>query len=52
MGSRTPKVDAYIDKAADFATPILTHLREIDRAACPDVEEQGNSQNWKYERRG
>jgi uncharacterized protein YdeI (YjbR/CyaY-like superfamily) len=39
MGKRDPRVDAYIDKAADFAKPILRSIREIVHAACPDVEE-------------
>src|SRR3954471_7892188 len=39
MGTRDPRVDAYIAKSADFAKPILTHLREIVHAACPEVEE-------------
>jgi uncharacterized protein YdeI (YjbR/CyaY-like superfamily) len=39
MGSRDPRVDAYIAKQKDFAQPILTHLREVVHAACPDVEE-------------
>jgi hypothetical protein len=30
---------AYIAKMADFAKPILNHLREIVFATCPDVEE-------------
>jgi uncharacterized protein YdeI (YjbR/CyaY-like superfamily) len=34
-----PRVDAYIAKSADFAQPILTHLRAVVQAACPDVEE-------------
>ena len=34
-----PAVDAYIAKAAPFAQPILTHLREVIHAAVPDVEE-------------
>ncbi len=34
-----PKVDAYIDKAAPFARPVLEHLRELVHMACPDVEE-------------
>ena len=29
----------YIAKAADFAKPILTHLRKVVHAACPGVEE-------------
>src|SRR5688500_10593150 len=39
MGTRDPRIDAYIEKSADFAKPILTHLREIVHSACPDVEE-------------
>ena len=35
-----PRVDAYIeDKAADFAKPILRHLRAMVHEACPDCEE-------------
>lgn len=33
-------VDAYIEGAADFARPILRHLREVVHEACPDVEEE------------
>ena len=39
MGTTDDRVDAYIDRAADFARPILRHLRELLHAACPDVEE-------------
>jgi uncharacterized protein YdeI (YjbR/CyaY-like superfamily) len=39
MPSRDPRVDAYIAKSADFAKPILIHLRELAHAACPEVEE-------------
>ncbi len=38
-----PRVDAYIEKSADFAKPILLHLRELVHAACPEVEE-----TWKW----
>jgi uncharacterized protein YdeI (YjbR/CyaY-like superfamily) len=34
-----PRVDAYIANAADFAKPILKHLRKLVHQACPDVEE-------------
>jgi len=40
MGKRDPRVDAYISNAADFAKPILTHLRETVHAAVPDVVEE------------
>ena len=39
MGKRDPRVDAYIAKAADFAKPILLHLRGVVHEACPTVEE-------------
>ena len=39
MGTRDPKVDAYIRKAAPFAQPILAEFRAIVHEACPDVEE-------------
>jgi len=39
MGKKDPRVDAYIAKSADFAKPILTHIRAVVHAAVPDVEE-------------
>ncbi len=39
MGSKDPRIDAYIAKSADFAKPILTHLRKLVHANCPDVSE-------------
>jgi uncharacterized protein YdeI (YjbR/CyaY-like superfamily) len=39
MGTRDARIDAYIGKSPEFAKPILTHLREVVHAACPDVEE-------------
>jgi len=39
MGTKDPRIDAYITKSADFAKSILTHLRNVVHAACPDVEE-------------
>lgn len=39
MGTRDPRIDAFIDNSADFARPILRHLREVVHRACPDVEE-------------
>ena len=34
-----PRVDAYIERQADFAQPILEHLRKVLHSACPDCEE-------------
>lgn len=39
MPTTDKRVDAYIAKAADFAKPILIHLRELVHAACPDMVE-------------
>jgi uncharacterized protein YdeI (YjbR/CyaY-like superfamily) len=37
--SRDPRIDAYIARQADFARPILEHLRRVVHEAAPDVEE-------------
>ena len=34
-----PRVDAYIAKSAEFAQPILRHLRSLVHQACPQAEE-------------
>jgi len=39
VGNRDPRVDAYIAKSAEFARPILDHIRELIHEAIPDVEE-------------
>jgi uncharacterized protein YdeI (YjbR/CyaY-like superfamily) len=39
MGSRDPRIDAYISKSAPFAQPILARVRDAVHAACPGVEE-------------
>lgn len=39
MGKKDKKMDAYIAKSADFAKPILVHLRELVHKVCPEVEE-------------
>jgi len=39
MGKHDPRVDAYIAKSADFARPILEHLRAVIHEGCPEVEE-------------
>ena len=36
---RKKEIDAYINKSAPFAQPILEHLRELVHTACPDVKE-------------
>ncbi|KGI77882.1 YdeI/OmpD-associated family protein [Oleiagrimonas soli] len=39
MAATDPRVDAYIAKSADFARPILEHLRAVAHAADKDIEE-------------
>jgi len=39
MGKKDARVDAYIAKAAPFAQPILTHIRDAAHSASPDIEE-------------
>lgn len=39
MAKPDPRIDALIEKSADFAKPILRHIRKLVRAACPEVEE-------------
>ena len=39
MGTRDPRIDAYIAKSEPFAQPILTYLRAVVHEACPSVQE-------------
>ncbi|MBI1804045.1 MAG: DUF1801 domain-containing protein [Ignavibacteriae bacterium] len=39
MGKKDRRVDAYIARSADFAKPILKHLRELVHHGCPESEE-------------
>ena len=43
MGKKDERIDTYIAGAADFAKPVLAHLRALIHDACPDVEE-----TWKW----
>src|SRR5437870_7073617 len=45
MGTRDARVDAYIERSADFAKPILIHLRELIHRTCPTVEE---TMKWRF----
>lgn len=40
MSAYNPQVDAYIAKAADFAKPVLDHLRQLIHETCPEVVER------------
>jgi uncharacterized protein YdeI (YjbR/CyaY-like superfamily) len=39
MAREDPRIDEYIAKSAEFARPILKHLRKVVHAGCPDVIE-------------
>ena len=39
MPKHDPRIDAYIERAAPFAQPILARVREWVHEACPQVEE-------------
>ena len=39
MPAIDPRIDAYVQKKADFAKPVLKHLRQLVHKACPGVEE-------------
>jgi uncharacterized protein YdeI (YjbR/CyaY-like superfamily) len=39
MPTTDPRIDAYIQKSAPFAQPILEHIRGLVHKACPGVEE-------------
>jgi uncharacterized protein YdeI (YjbR/CyaY-like superfamily) len=39
MATTDKRIEAYIAKSAEFAQPILTHLRQQIHKACPDVTE-------------
>lgn len=39
MAKKDRRVDAYIERSADFARPILKHVRKVVHAALPTVEE-------------
>jgi uncharacterized protein YdeI (YjbR/CyaY-like superfamily) len=45
MGTRDARVDAYIARSADFARPILEHLRNVVHEVCPEVEE---TMKWSF----
>jgi hypothetical protein len=45
MATKDPRIDTYIAKAAPFAKPILTYLRQAVHAGCPNVEE---TMKWSF----
>jgi uncharacterized protein YdeI (YjbR/CyaY-like superfamily) len=45
MGTTDPRVDAYIASSAEFARPVLHHLREVVHATSPEIEE---AMRWRF----
>lgn len=45
MPTTDPRIDAYINKAEDFAKPILLHIRKLVHTACPDITE---TMKWSF----
>ncbi len=45
MANKNKQVDSYIEKSADFAKPVMNHLRELIHRTCPDVEEK---MKWSF----
>jgi hypothetical protein len=45
VGSKDPRVEAYIVKSAPFARPILRRIRKAVHAGCPEVEE---AMKWSF----
>ncbi|MEO8514631.1 MAG: YdeI/OmpD-associated family protein [Ignavibacteria bacterium] len=39
MVTKDKRIDAYITKSADYAKPILEHLRKLIHKTCPEVTE-------------
>ena len=39
MATKDPRVDSYIAEAADFARPVLKHLRKVIHQGCPTITE-------------
>ncbi len=45
MPKTDPRIDAYIEQAADFAKPILLHIRSLVHQACPEIKE---TMKWSF----
>jgi uncharacterized protein YdeI (YjbR/CyaY-like superfamily) len=45
MNRKDPLIDQYIARSAEFARPILTHIRAVVHEACPEVEE---TMKWSF----
>jgi hypothetical protein len=45
MPTVDPRVDAYIERSADFAKRILKHLRKLVHQAAPNIQE---TMKWSF----
>ncbi|GAB2694774.1 YdeI family protein [Mucilaginibacter koreensis] len=52
MEATNVKTDEYIAKAADFAKPILMHIRALVHRACPQIEEKIKWGHVHYDYKG
>lgn len=52
MGTKRKEIDAYIEKSAEFARPILRKLRGLFHEACPEIEETFKWRFPHFEHRG
>lgn len=52
MKNTDPRVDAYIEKSAEFAQPILRHIRKVVHQAVTDIEETIKWGFPHFERKG
>ncbi len=50
MGTRDLRIDAYIAKSADFAKPILRHIRETVHQVCPESGSRRRSEETRSRR--
>lgn len=39
MSTRDPRIDTYIEQAAEFAQPVLRHIRRMVHQHCPEADE-------------
>ncbi len=52
MATRDPRIDAYIEKAPEYARPVLVELRARVHAACPEVKETLKWRTPSFEHHG
>jgi uncharacterized protein YdeI (YjbR/CyaY-like superfamily) len=45
VGKKDTRIDEFIANSADFARPILRHIRKLIHTACPQVEE---TIKWRF----